>query len=100
MGQEQRRVPPLLLGPLGDEHLAGPPVDGAGEVPLLVVPRRLNGGLTPSGYPHRADPHIHLVLEHGGLVIGQVGEQAAQGVELGLPLGVLRPDDRAESAVD
>ena len=79
-------------------------MDRPGEVPLLVVPRRLDRGLLPLDHPHRADlgvgVDVHLVLEDGRLVGGQPGQQAAQGVELGLPLGVLRPDHRARAAVD
>jgi len=40
--QEQRRVPPLLRPSLGEEDLAGPPVDRAPEVAPLVVPRGLD----------------------------------------------------------
>ena len=45
VGQEQRRIPPLLRLALGEKDLAAAPVDRAGKVTLLVRPRGLNLGL-------------------------------------------------------
>lgn len=56
VGQKQRRVPALPRCPLGEEHLAGPPGDRAGEIPLLVIARGLDErgdgsvGLLPRNY--------------------------------------------------
>lgn len=102
--KEQRRVSPLLRCSLGQEDLAGPPMDRPGQVTLLVVAGRLDLRLLSLDHPHRADLWIgidvDLVLEDDRLIGGQARDQRAQGVQLGLPLPVGRPDGRSRSAVN
>src|SRR6516225_5989433 len=47
VGQEQGLVASLLWLALGEKNPPAAPVDRAGEVPLLVVSRRLDLGLLP-----------------------------------------------------
>lgn len=102
--QEQLRVAALLGLALGEEDLAGPPVDRTGDVPLLVVAGRLHLGLLPPDHPHRSDlgigVDVHLVLEDGRLVVGQLGQELPQGSQPLLSLLIGRPEDGTGPAID
>lgn len=87
--QEYRRVPPLLRRPHHQEDLPGPPVDRPAQVSFLVVAGGLDLRLAALDHPHRADLRagvdIDVMLEDGRLVVGQFGQDPAQGGELGRP---------------
>jgi len=86
--QEQGRVAPLPRLTLGHEDLTATPVERAGKIPLLVVPRNLDPGLAALEHPHRVDlgVDVDLVLEDSRLVVGQFGQQLPQRGQLGLAL--------------
>jgi ribosome-binding factor A len=94
----------VALAPFGQHQRSRSPVHRAGQVALRIGPRRLHPRLLSLAHPPAADRRVgvavHLVLEDRRFVRGQVGQQAAQGLQLGRPPRVLGAPCRAGAPPD